>query len=223
MFYLRHFHLYFLLKPGLTPENMQRKTAFIENVFQVFQRKFQRRYLKFLLLLFTLSSFLFLPVFPLFCREFFLCFSICHLGGILDLLSQLIQSNQRTLKFFNQWEREDVANQMSRNCAKCAHYRKSNGLFTNKHLNGFRNGCWNARSLFFQRSVWFLPRFSRGMWRLRSDSSRVVAVTMPIWLLWEIFLSKLWISLSKMWRSRSPRSYHLLVSRQARLSALWWM
>ena len=50
--------------------------------------------------------------------RFFRCFAVSSFSAspsaMLDLLSELIQSNQRTLKYFNQRKGEDVANQMSR-------------------------------------------------------------------------------------------------------------
>lgn len=158
--------------------------------------------------------------------RFFRCFAVSSFdaspSAMLDLPSQLIQSNQRISKYRNQWKGDNLANQMSRN-GKMRALPEIQRLFTNKHFNGFRNGRWVARLLFFQWSGWFLLRFPRRMWRLWTYNSRVVAVTMSIWFLWEIFLPKLWISLSKMWRPWSPLSFHLLVSRQACLPTLRWM
>ena len=87
----------------------------------------------------------------------------------------------------------------------------------------FRHGRWSFLSLFFRWFRRLLPRFSGRMWRLWKNSSRVVIVTVSVWLLREILLYKMWISLSQLWAVWRPLCFALFTSRPNGLSSLWWL
>ena len=136
MFYLRHFLVYFLLKPSLTPESMRRNTPFLYQILSKLPSLFQWRYLKFLFLLFTLCSFLLLSVFPLFCLECFLRFSIRHVGS--SFLAHPIQS--KNIETFQPIKRRRCSQSNVTVGQMRALPEIQRFLFTNKHFNGFRNG-----------------------------------------------------------------------------------